>query len=592
MTDWRKRRETALQRKNALEDYRDIVDRKAYYVDKTWFIRDFLREGNQVVMYTRPRRFGKTLMLSTLRAFLEREFDCDGNPIDKRSLFEGRRIMDAEPEILDQMGKYPVISLSLKDCAQTSFDLFCMQFRRIMANVALEHDYLLHSEFLAEEEIRVFKKMRSGQMDAEEAAEALFMLTDWIYYDTGIKPFILVDEYDTPLQWAHENHYYDLVLPIMQSLLDAATDTHGNITKALLTGYIPLSQMNTKMDFPNLYEHSWGRLEINEYFGFSRDEVHDLMHYFHLDAQISEVRSLLEGYNFGNRILYIPGDVIDYVKLTSCAQDVGKSYFLEEPRDARLIREIVQEPQLRNKLETLLRGASIDVVLDDTTFYFAPFPSFDSGWIWPYFLCLGFVKIRHSFIGKDGKHHVIMQLLNHKVRILFSSYVDECLHEKIYAYDLEEFYQRMWHCEDERLTEYLNKILLVTVNYYEDKRAFYHGLILEILSCLEGVEVMSNGDVGNGCPDIILRDYDNSRAIVFVFRYAKSLAMMKPDVAAAISQMYELGYGEDLQAEGFTVVVGVAIAFYAKRCVMRARNLTGNGDDELPIVVTSIPNFR
>ena len=124
MTDWIQLRETKLQTGAVLEDYRFFSERKAYYVDKTWFIREFLRDSNQVVMYTRPRRFGKTLMLSIIRAFVEKEYDRDGNLVDKRLLFEGRKILNAEPEILDQMGKYPIISFSLKDCDQNTCDLF------------------------------------------------------------------------------------------------------------------------------------------------------------------------------------------------------------------------------------------------------------------------------------------------------------------------------------------------------------------------------------------------------------------------------------------------------------------------------------
>ena len=218
MTDWILLKETKLRTGAVLEEYRDFADRKAYYVDKTWFIREFLLDPAQVVMYTRPRRFGKTLMLSTVRAFVEKEYDRAGNLIDKRPLFEGRKILDAEPEILEQMGKYPVIWYTLKDCNQVSFDDFSLWMKSTLSNAARRHDYLLDSHILKEDEKKLFGQILDRSLTVSDAANAFVNLSDWIYRDTGVKPIILIDEYDTPLQWAHEYGYYEKVLPIMRSM--------------------------------------------------------------------------------------------------------------------------------------------------------------------------------------------------------------------------------------------------------------------------------------------------------------------------------------------------------------------------------------
>ena len=372
MTDWIQLRETKLKTGATLEDYRDFVERGVYYVDKTWFIREFLRDANQVIMYTRPRRFGKTLMLSTIRAFVEKEYDWYGNLVDKRPFFEGRRILDAEPDILDKMGKYPVLWYTLKDCNQVSFESFSMWMKGTLSKAARRHNYLKNSEKLGKDEIKLFEEILSESLQVEEAARAFVNLPDWIYRDTGVKPIILIDEYDPPLQWAHEYGYYEKVLPIMRSLLGASLKTNGSFTKALLTGCLRISKESIFTGFNNPVVHSILNYERKEYFGFDHDEVREMLHYYELDDQYPEIENWYDGYQFGESHVFNPYCLVLCLQAIieeKCGEQTGlppssigpfRCYWSNSSGNAIVNELIRKHPEYRSDVETLLAGGTIE----------------------------------------------------------------------------------------------------------------------------------------------------------------------------------------------------------------------------------------
>ena len=579
MTDWIKLRETKLRTGATLEDYRDFVERGVYYVDKTWFIREFLLDPSQVIMYTRPRRFGKTLMLSTVRAFVEREYDRDGNLVDKRPFFEGRKIMDAEPEILEQMGKYPVISLSLKDCDQNSFEHFSLRYKRIMADAAKKHCYLKKSKYLETKELSVFQKLIDAELDVFATADVFLSLINWIYRDTGIKPIILIDEYDTPLQWAHEYGYYEKVLPIMRSMLGAALKTNGNYTKALLTGCLRISKESIFTGFNNPVVHSILHEEIIEYFGFSHDEVREMLHYYELDDEYPEIERWYDGYLFGKNSVFNPYCLVlclQAILVSKCDQQMGKTgssigpyrcYWSNSSGNAIVNELIRKHPEYRSDVETLLAGGTIEKPI----YEFITYRDLDHlpDVIWTFLLYAGYLKSIRTYKDADEKIFAELKIVNREVWAIFPEFISRFLSENIRSNDLPAFYQDLWDCKDEKVKTYLNKLLVSTISYYDQKESFYHGIMTGILSCIINVEVKSNRESGNGRPDIVLRDMQNSRAIVFEFKYSDSFALIKRDADLAMQQIHDKHYVEELLAEGYDTVLQVGIAFFAKVCAVR-----------------------
>lgn len=583
MTDWIQLKETKLKTGATLEDYRDFVERGVYYVDKTWFIREFLRDANQVVMYTRPRRFGKTLMLSTVRAFVEKEYDRDGNLVDKRPFFEGRKILDAEPEILEQMGKYPVISLSLKDCDQPSFEHFGLRYKRIMADAAKKHCYLKKSKYLEKKELAIFQKLIDEELDVFVTADVFSSLINWIYRDTGVKPIILIDEYDTPLQWAHEYGYYEKVLPIMRSMFGAALKTNGNFTKALLTGCLRISKESIFTGFNNPVVHSILNEESNEYFGFSHDEVREMLHYYELDDEYPEIERWYDGYLFGKNSAFNPYCLIlciQAILVSKCDLQMGKTgssigpyrcYWSNSSGNAIVNELIRKHPEYRSDVETLLAGGTVEKPI----YEFITYRDLDHlpDVIWTFLLYAGYLKPIRTYKDEDEKIFAELKIVNREVWAIFPEFITQFLNENIRKNDLPAFYQDLWDCNAPKVAKYINKLLVSTISYYDQKESFYHGIMTGILSCIADVEIKSNRESGNGRPDMILRDYNNARAIVFEFKYSDNLAAMKRDLALAVEQIQDKAYGAELLAEGFEQVVGVAIAFFAKRSIVQTMNL-------------------
>ena len=586
MTDWIKLTETKLQTGATLEDYRDFVERGVYYVDKTWFIREFLKDGNQVVMYTRPRRFGKTLMLSTIKNFVEKEFDRDGNLVDKRPLFEGRKIMDAEPEILDQMGQYPVISLSLKNCDQTTFDLFNRRFKRIIAAEIRRHHGLYDNTFLNATEQNKFRMLMDEALDVYDTADAFSNIIEWTYRATGVKPIILIDEYDTPLQWAHEYGYYDQVLPIMRSMLGAALKTNGNFKKALLTGCLRISKESIFTGFNNPAVHSILTTEVQEYFGFDHKEVREMLHYYELDDEYPEIERWYDGYQFGDNSVFNPYCLvlcIDAILKCKCVEQNGqtlssfgpfRSYWSNSSGNSIINELIRKHPEYREDVETLLAGRTVEKPI----YEFITYRDLDNlpDVIWTFLLYAGYLKAIRTR-ASDEVLYAELSIVNKEVRSVFSTFIHRFFNENIRSNNLTEFYEDLWDCKSEKVAQYLNKLLVSTISYYDQKESFYHGIMTGILSSIGNIDIKSNRESGNGRPDIILRDYNNARAIVFEFKYSDTLAMMKSDLALAVSQIHDRHYGDELLAEGFELVVGVAIAFFAKRCIVQTINLSDNG---------------
>ena len=583
MTDWIQLRETKLKTGATLEDYRDFVERGVYYVDKTWFIREFWRDGNQVVMYTRPRRFGKTLMLSIVRAFFEKEYDRDGNLIDKRPFFEGRKILDAEPKILEQMGKYPVIWYSLKDCNQVNFEDFSLWMKGTLSIAARRHDYLSKSKNLDKDEIKLFQHLLSRTLSVEDAANAFVNLAEWIYRDTGVKPIILIDEYDTPLQWAHEYGYYEKVLPIMRSMLGAALKTNGNFTKALLTGCLRISKESIFTGFNNPVVHSILNYEDKEYFGFDHEEVRDMLHYYELDDQYPEIENWYDGYQFGENHVFNPYCLVLCLRAIldeKCGVQKGlppssigpfRCYWSNSSGNAIVNEVIRKHPEYRSDVETLLAGKTVEKPI----YEFITYRDLDHlpDVIWTFLLYAGYLKSIRTYKDADEKIFAELKIVNREVWAIFPTFITQFLNENIRKNDLPAFYQDLWDCNAPKVAKYINNLLVSTISYYDQKESFYHGIMTGILSCIADVEIKSNRESGNGRPDMILRDYNNARAIVFEFKYSDNLVAMKRDLALAVQQIQDKAYGAELLAEGFEQVVGVAIAFFAKRSIVQTMNL-------------------
>ena len=365
----------------------------------------------------------------------------------------------------------------------------------------------------------------------------------------------------------------------MRSMLGAALKTNGNFTKALLTGCLRISKESIFTGFNNPVVHSILHEESNEYFGFSHDEVREMLHYYELDAEYPEIERWYDGYLFGNNSVFNPYCLvlcIQAILVSKCELQMGKTvssigpyrcYWSNSSGNAIVNELIRKHPEYRSDVETLLAGGTVEKPI----YEFITYRDLDHlpDVIWTFLLYAGYLKSIRTYKDADEKIFAELKIVNREVWAIFPEFISRFLCENIRSNDLPAFYQDLWDCKPDKVRAYLNKLLVSTISYYDQKESFYHGIMTGILSCIINVEIKSNRESGNGRPDIVLRDMQNSRAIVFEFKYSDSFAQIKRDADLAMEQIHDKHYVEELLAEGYETVLRVGIAFFAKVCAVR-----------------------
>ena len=296
-----------------IEFYKRMIEKDYYYVDKTLLIKDILDQGGQVTLFTRPRRFGKTLALTMLRTFFEAEIDRDGELKDNSHYFAGTKIMAAGEEYTDHMGQYPVIFLSLKSAKQPTFELAYEMLKRQIKEEFSRHAYVLGTDILDEETKKTYQRIRS--LDAEEAdyAGAIAFLSKCLEQYHGKKTVILLDEYDVPLENAYFEGFYDRMISFIRSLFESALKTNDSLEFAVITGCLRISRESIFTGLNNLEIISILNRQFAESFGFTQAEVDQMLAYYGLEQKKQEVREWYDGYLFGSTEVYNPWSVINYI---------------------------------------------------------------------------------------------------------------------------------------------------------------------------------------------------------------------------------------------------------------------------------------
>ncbi|MBQ8116714.1 MAG: AAA family ATPase, partial [Lachnospiraceae bacterium] len=356
------------------ESYKEFIDNDMYYVDKTMLIRDVVEKGGKVTLFTRPRRFGKTLALSMLRTFFELEYDRDGNPIDKRRYFAGKRIMEAPDKILSMMGKYPVIKLSLKSAKQPDFKVAFKALRDAIKNEFVRHEYVGDSDKLSAEERRSFRNLSMGIDDEEfldrekyefevgRYATALKTLSACLkkYHNENV--IILLDEYDVPLENAYYEGFYDEMVGFIRSLFESALKTNDDLQFGVVTGCLRISKESIFTGLNHLKINSVMDKTFSEGFGFTEAETENMLVDYGLKAKIPEVKEWYDGYLFGDKEIYNPWSVISYVDATVNDQRKFPRPFWANTSSNQIIKDMIwhADEAMKQELDILIKGGTIE----------------------------------------------------------------------------------------------------------------------------------------------------------------------------------------------------------------------------------------
>lgn len=551
-----------------IDDFEKLVINGYYYVDKTLFIKELLDMKGEVNLFTRPRRFGKTLNLSMLRYF----FEDTGSPeinVRQAGLFHGMKIMEAGGVYTKQMGKYPVINLSLKSAKQPDFE---MAYRSMVDEIAREyrrHDYVLDAPELTETEKRRFIAVRDQEAEKIEYAKSLEFLSYCLERCHQKNVIILLDEYDVPLENAYFAGFYDKMVHFISSLFESALKTNTCLQFAVITGCLRISKESIFTGLNHLNIISVLDKRYSEHFGFTEPEVRQAMDYYEREGRFPDMKEWYDGYLFGDTEVYNPWSVIKFLYDLDADGDAFPRPYWINTSSNDIIKDMVARADRETKaqIETLLDGKPMDIQVHEEITYEDMKENGDNLWNFLYFT--GYLTKEGEYF-KESSIFLKVRIPNAEVRTIYKNTILYWFRENIKKWDFRDLYQAMEEGNAGRMGEILGEQLLSTISFYDSAENFYHGFLAGILSQSDAYLVTSNRESGNGRSDLMVKSPSlRGRAFIIEVKVSGSIDDLEADAKRAVRQIKERGYGKELQTEGYKNIDCYGISFYRKDCEVR-----------------------
>ena len=548
-----------------LENFEQIINDNYYYVDKTGLISELIRNGGMVNLFTRPRRFGKTLNMSMLEHFFSIERD--------QSIFEGLKISKDTKLCEEYMGKYPVISISLKGINAATYEAAFDFAVRIMKKVARNVQFLLGSDALSDYDKLEYKELLSNNMSEAAFCGGLKILSELLEKHYGAKVVLLIDEYDVPLAKAFENGYYNQMIFLIRSLLEQALKTNDSLKFAVMTGCMRISKESIFTGLNNLKVLSITDERYDEYFGFTDTEVREMLKYYEIEDHYEEVKNWYDGYQFGSVEVYCPWDVLNYCdKLKDHGDSFPENYWINTSSNDAVKKFIQMSGNFKTKreIETLLAGEEIIKEIHQELVYPEMYQSLEN--VWSLLFMTGYLT-QHGRV--DAKRYKLA-IPNLEIRDIFETQIMEYFKESV-AKDgdtLSRFCDALKNGEETKVGEIFESYLKKTISIRDtfvrkaSKENFYHGILLGILGVKEEWYVSSNQESGEGYSDILVETENSETVILIEVKYANDGNLDKA-CERALQQIEEKKYDEELRENGVDKILKYGIACYMKRCKVK-----------------------
>ena len=533
-----------------------------YYVDKTGLIIDLLNNWGEVNLFTRPRRFGKTLNMSMLKSFFEIGAD--------RTLFDGLAISRETALCEAYMGRFPVVFVSLKGVDGLTFEDAYGMLRRILRSEVFRLSFLAESKKVLDKEKAAFERFLNEQDTLDDVQESLKMLSSLLYQHYGQKTILLIDEYDVPLDKAFQHGYYKEMVALIRGLFGQALKTNDYLQFAVLTGCLRVSKESIFTGLNNFKVLSITDSRFDEHFGFTDAEVKTLLDDYNLTAHYGETKEWYDGYRFGSVDVYCPWDVINHVdRLCGEPNAEPQAYWINTSGND-LVRRFVDKADktTQGEIERLIAGEAIEKAVRLELTYNEIDNSIDN--LWSVLFTTGYL----TQAGKVERSVYKLIIPNREVREVFILQIQEWFKETVVHDEkpMQAFCQAFLDGNAEeiqkRLTVILGKMISIldTKAKDEQKENFYHGLLLGLLRSKPNWLILSNAESGDGFSDILIEPEDPDAGIVIEVKYSPTLAGMESVCEAAMNQIKEKRYDERLRNEGREHITAFGIAFCKKRC--------------------------
>ena len=563
-----------------IENFEDIRKFGFYYIDKTMLIEQLLQSWGKVTLFTRPRRFGKTLNMSMLKAFFEIETD--------KTLFDGLYISKNKALCDEYMGKYPVIFLSLKSVEGLTYDEAFEAFVRLIGNELNRLSFLAESEKLTELERKQFEGlilMENGKfiMDKDKLTSSLKLVSQFLYRHYGKKAIIIIDEYDVPLDKAFQYGYYKEMVSLIRGIFGLALKTNEFLQFAVLTGCLRISKESIFTGLNNFKVLTITDRRFDEQFGFTDAEVKLLLHDYGMESHFAEIKEWYDGYHFGNADVYCPWDVINHVDNLLADENARPQTYWINSSGNGLVKKLIHkaDSSTKDEIERLIAGETIEKVIHLELTYDEIENSIDN--IWSVLFTTGYLtKVGEVKLPESESYAYKLVIPNKEVREVFILQIQEWF-KNVVANDndtMKLLSKAILEKDDTVIQRQLNIIMSRMISVLDTKAPddmkenFYHGLLLGLLrGSNPDWLITSNRESGDGFSDILIKPEDPDAGIVIEVKYAKEIKELDKACETAMTQIKDKRYDEALRDEGRCDILAYGIAFCRKRCKVVGQKL-------------------
>ena len=545
-----------------ISDFEKIRENGYYYVDKSGLISELLeRETAEVTLITRPRRFGKTLGMSMLANFFDIRKDSSG-------LFDGLEITKNKTLCERWMNQCPTILFSLKDIDGLTFLNAYNQMQMQIANLYKEYTYLLDSDEIDPDDKNLFLQIKAGNANETQISRSLNLLMRMMHRYYKKQVVLLLDEYDVPIAKASSNGYYAQMMEIVKTMMSTSLKDNLSLRFAVITGCLKNAKESVFTGTNNFVSDTITDSKLNEYFGFTQEEVAQILS----DADAVEKRDCIkewyDGYHFGDFDVYCPWDVMNYLFDIQKNSNMQPASYWRNTSDNAIIRSFIDYAgsSITKKMETLLAGGSILQRVDENLTYDYLHSSEEN--LWSVLYLTGYLTKVRKMKDRSGLSNETFELKipNKEIREIFETTVMKWFDDNAKSWDRGNLFHAVWSEDDKVLTQEMSKLLRKTISYHDYKEDFYHAFLAGIFAGA-GYEVESNKEHGEGRSDVVVYDSVNGRVAIFEAKYSKTLQDMTEDCKRAIRQISNRMYAKDFQ-DDYDQICCYGISFYKKRCMV------------------------
>ena len=546
-----------------VEDFKRLVDNEYYFVDKTLMIKELLENKETVNLFTRPRRFGKTLNMSMLQRFFEETEKSNAY------LFDGLKIA-AYPEYMAYQGQYPVISISLKSMKRASYQEAYFEYVKLLSDEFERHEIILQSDLVSEEDKLEFQKIKKRIAEPKEYNSAVKLLSKCLQKVYQKNVIILIDEYDVPLENAYHEGFYDDMTNLIRSCFESALKTNPSLEFAVLTGCLRVSRESIFTGLNNLKTYSITKNKFSQYFGFTQEEMKGILQTFSLEQYAGTIAKWYDGYRFGLTEIYNPWSVLNCIDSYLQNDMVACEPYWSNTSSNRIVKRLIEESNERTKsmVEELINGTPIHTqIFEDVTYGTI---DVNQDYIWSFLLFTGYLKIIScETIGDETYYDMVIP--NVEIKSIYKNTIRSWFIDHLNRDSRTEILESVIHADAEKLEDLLCTWLTNTISCFDEQENYYHGFVTGLVSGFNGYMVVSNRESGNGRFDLVVKQRSRwHHAAILEFKVVEKYNQMTKACEDALRQIEEKDYEASLRDEQYENIAKLGICFCQKRCRVKS----------------------